>query len=93
MQIDGSLDTLSKRGSRRTYCPRAHREVSESQWEPHAKVMEEAGEYRRALTRGNPKGRLHGFPSMQWRAVISPGQQSVRPTGAPDTFCEVIVPV
>jgi hypothetical protein len=43
MQTDGSLDTLSKRGSRRTYCPRAHREVSESQWEPHAKVMEEAG--------------------------------------------------
>ena len=95
MQTDGSQDTLSRRGSLRTYCLRARMEVSESQWKRHAKVMEEAGgEYRRALTRGNPKGRLYGIPRMRWRAVISPGQQSLRPTGAnPDTFREVIVPV
>ena len=63
MQTDGSLDTLSRRGSRRTYCLRARTEVSESQWKRRAKVMEEAGGSIVALSpEGIPKVVYTDFP-------------------------------
>jgi hypothetical protein len=63
MQTDGSQDTLSRRGSLRTYCLRARMEVSESQWKRHAKVMEEAGGSIVALSQeGIPKVVYTDFP-------------------------------